>query len=296
MKKLSQLLSIFLLLCLTIKAYSLEQNPTEQVEEPTGAVTTTAVDTKAVPPQEATSYEAAPSEQQKAVEPVHTKITAPTQRIETFDPKKLRLVEYNSSSGNYLFRGNIPIKKQRFAYEELFAHMSEQSEKELGVPLPKDTLILVVSLISPFTENKLLQIEERYAERNSDSVRLYNHPIYGALSSPNLYPQMLKGFMLYGPILDDVNELTPKIKKWMVMGRSRPKAIYVHCRVGSDRTGLVLGTYQMQYRGMPYKEAMAEAEEIAGRPLTWRHKRGLQWMAYYLRDHIGVQTVGNIKQ
>ena len=162
--------------------------------------------------------------------------------------------------------------------------------------MPKDTLILVVSLINPFTEKKLLQIEEQYAEKNPDAIRLYHHPVYGALSSPDLYPQMFKDFMLYAPVLDEVNELTPKIKQWMIMGRSRPKAIYVHCLVGSDRTGVVIGTYQMQYRGMSYQNAMAEAEEVAGRPLKLLKQRGFKWMAYYLRDHIGVQTVGNIKQ
>ena len=64
-------------------------------------------------------------------------------------------------------------------------------------------------------------------------------------------------------------------------------ALFVHCQAGSDRTGMVIGTYQMQFLGKSYLEVIEEAEEIAGRPVKPLQKRGLKWIAYYLRDSKG---------
>lgn len=211
-----------------------------------------------------------------------------------FSPRKLRLVDYNPVSGNYLFRGNMPIIKGQFAYQELIDTMNQRSMEKLQAPLPEDIYIFDISLISKLGERHLLKQEQIFTQTNPDLVHLIHHPVYGAVSNPDYYPKSVLHIMLKLPFIGDVYRLVDKLSKLLNQEYSRPVAIFVHCQAGSDRTGMVIGTYQMQFLGKSYLEVIEEAEEIAGRPLRSLQKRALKWIAYYLRDSKGIQSVGAI--
>lgn len=211
-----------------------------------------------------------------------------------FDPKKLRLVDVNPETGNYLFRGNMPVINNRFAYNELLTTMNQRIMERLKAPLPENIYILDISLISKINESLLLKQEKQFTHINPDRVYLIHHPIFGAVSSPNIYPGTVLHAMLSLPFIDDVYNLVEKLRVWMNQERSRPMALFVHCKAGSDRTGLVIGTYQMQFLGKSYLEVIKEAEEIAARPIKTLQRRGLKWIAYYLRNTLGIRSVGEI--
>ncbi len=220
-------------------------------------------------------------------------VTKPKKEV-VFTPRKLRLVDYNPLSGNYLFRGNMPIANGRFAYDELINTMNQRSIDKLETPLPEDAYILDISLISKLNESHLLKHEQVFTHTNPDLMYLIHYPVYGAVSSPDYYPRSILHIMLNLPFIGDVYSLVDKLRRWLNQERSRPMALFVHCQAGSDRTGMVIGTYQMQFLGKSYLEVIEEAEEIAGRPVKPLQKRGLKWIAYYLRDSKGIQSVGAI--
>ncbi|WP_257266869.1 protein-tyrosine phosphatase family protein [Endozoicomonas sp. ONNA2] len=211
-----------------------------------------------------------------------------------FSPRKLRLVDYNPESGNYLFRGNMPIIKGQFAYQELIDTMNQRSLEKLQLPLPDNIFIFDISLISKLGERHLLRKEQVFSQTNPDLVHLIHHPVYGAASNPDYYPKSVLHIMLKLPFIGDVYRLVNKLNRLLDQEHNRPTAIFVHCQAGSDRTGMVIGTYQMQFLGKSYQEVIEEAEEIAGRPIRYPQKKGLQWIAYYLREHKGIQSVGAI--
>ncbi|WP_422462632.1 hypothetical protein [Endozoicomonas sp. ALB115] len=211
-----------------------------------------------------------------------------------FSPRKLRLIDYNPVSGNYLFRGNMPVIKGRFAYQKLIDTMNRRSIEQLHTPLPENIYIYDFSLISKLGERHLLKQEQMFAQINPDLMQLIHHPVYGAASNPDYYPTSVLHIMLKLPFIGDVYKLVDKLNKLLNQEYSRPAAIFVHCQAGSDRTGMVIGTYQMQFLGKSYLEVIEEAEEIAGRPLRSLQKRALKWIAYYLRDSKGIQSVGAI--
>ena len=211
-----------------------------------------------------------------------------------FTPRKLRLVDYNPVSGNYLFRGDMPIINGQFAYTELIDTMNLRSIEKLEATLPEDIYILDISLISKLNESHLLKHEQVFTHTNPDLAHLIHYPVYGAVSNPDYYPKSLLHIMLNLPFIGDVHSLVDRLRSLLNRERSRPLAIFVHCKAGSDRTGMVIGTYQMQFLGKSYLEVIEEAEEIAGRPVKSLQKRGLKWIAYYLRDSKGIQSVGVI--
>ena len=113
-----------------------------------------------------------------------------------FTPRKLRLVDYNPLSGNYLFRGNMPIIKGRFAYKELIDIMNQRSIEKLEATLPENIYVLDISLISKLNESHLLKHEKVFTHTNPDLVHLIHYPVYGAVSSPDYYPSSVLHIML----------------------------------------------------------------------------------------------------
>jgi len=55
------------------------------------------------------------------------------------------------------------------------------------------------------------------------------------------------------------------------------KPVFVHCRLGNDRTGMMVAAYRMIIQGWPLERAMEEMEHYGYNP-TWR------WMENYLKD------------
>ncbi len=212
----------------------------------------------------------------------------------TFTPRKLRLVDYDPESGNYLFRGNMPIINGQFAFKEIIDTMNLRCTEQLETTLPEDIFVLDISLISKLAESHLLKLEQAFTQTNPDLVHLIHYPVYGAVSNPDYYPGSVLQIMLNLPFIGDVYSLVDKLRNLLNQQQSRPVAIFVHCQAGSDRTGMVIGAYQMQFLGKSYLEVIEEAEEIAGRPVKSLQKRGLKWIAYYLRDSKGIQSVGTI--
>nr|WP_281417028.1 dual specificity protein phosphatase family protein [Kistimonas asteriae] len=164
-----------------------------------------------------------------------------------------------------------------------------------GSSLPARFELVDVSLLNWFTDAQALQVEQKYFRQYPARGRFIHHAIYGALSSPDAYPDTIKDWLEVLPSMGEINDLQDDLGHMISTVQDRPQMVVVHCRAGHDRTGEVIAAYQMRYLGMSYREAYAKANAVAKRPLNPLSRYGLMWYAYYLKDVLGISSVGDIE-
>ena len=211
-----------------------------------------------------------------------------------FNPQRLQLVHCDEVSGNCLFRSNLPLKGNSFAYNELRQAMQAAYRTRMGAALPAQFELVDISLLNWFTDAKELQLEKQYFRMHPERGRFKHHAIYGALSSPNTYPETMKNWLEILPSMGEISELEDELGYLISTVNDKPQMVVVHCRAGHDRTGEVVAAFQMRYLGMSYQEAYTKANATKGNPINPLSHYGLMWYAYYLRDVMAISTVGDI--
>ncbi|WP_066015862.1 dual specificity protein phosphatase family protein [Endozoicomonas atrinae] len=215
----------------------------------------------------------------------------------SFKPERVHLVAYNEQTGNYLFRGNMPLNSETFAYDELLGIMNVRSQEELGALLPESVKIIDVSLVNSIekSEKRHLEKERSFFAQNPELGEVINRPIYGIpISVKHTHRKWRKHFSKkWGK--DKLESLINNLSTWLNKNQDIPVIIYVHCEAGFDRTGEVIAAYQLRFQGKSYHEAYQNAVEVAGRNISSFSKHGLQWYAYYLREVTRLPTIGDIQ-
>ncbi|MGY4534167.1 hypothetical protein ACVW0Y_003305 [Pseudomonas sp. TE3786] len=213
----------------------------------------------------------------------------------SFSPELVHLVDHDSNTGNFLFRGNMPISNKAFSYQQLVAAMRNASP---GVPLPDKVYLIDVSLVNSINpaEAADLKIEQGFWQQNPTLGKLINHPVYGSITSPNDYPSALRKRLEKIPTISRIDDLVVDLQALLKMPQMSgvTLAIYVHCEAGKDRTGEVAAAYAMKYLGSSYAKAYANANAIAKRAISQFSRNELQWYAYYLKDVRKVPSIGPI--
>lgn len=211
-----------------------------------------------------------------------------------FEPGLVSLI--SQDSGNYLFRGNMPISNKTFRYKELRASLEQAAP---GKVLPKEIYLVDISLINSINPNEAadLEIETSFWKTNSTLGRLINHPVYGSLTSPNDYPKKVRRQLEKIPTLSNTDVLLENIHSLLQSRQLNgvPLVLYIHCEAGKDRTGEIAAAYAMKYQQSSYADAYANAKRIAKRDLGKNSRNELQWYAYFLKDIKKVSTVGDIR-
>jgi len=214
--------------------------------------------------------------------------------IQHLNLETIHYVDYHRGTGNYIFRGNTPLSNDGFPYEELMREIKHIANNKLHRIIGDNPYLIDISLINNIAEESHLKIEELFFKNNPDKGELVNHPIYGALTSPNCYPKNIRKEMEKIPNIDNMSQLLSTIKEKIDHKKDRPQIIYIHCQSGFDRTGEVIAAYQMRYSQCSYESAYTNANKIAGRPINNYCHAGLQWYAYYLQDIENLTSIGAI--
>ena len=176
-----------------------------------------------------------------------------------FEPQTVHLVDFHSKSGNYLFRGNTPLINGSFSYELLMATCRNIAKNRLNRVLSDDAFLIDISLINPTVEKQELRQEIAFFNNNPDKGFLINHPVYGALASPNSYPEAQRKQLENAPDLGNMDKLVANIKTLIDTRKSTPQIIYVHCSTGYDRTGETIAAYGMHHSALSYECAYCNA-------------------------------------
>lgn len=210
------------------------------------------------------------------------------------NPRLVKLVHTDPATGNRLFRGNMPIQGKVFQYDDLVSAMKAESSGSL----PEDFVIVDVSLINHFVpgERAHLKVEQRFWKDNPAKGWLIHHPVYGALTSPNLYPVHERKRLERLPNIDHLDALIDQLHVLLTQPgpKGAPLLIYVHCEAGKDRTGETIASFGMKYLGQSYRDVLDAATALAERDISRFSKHELQWYGDYLADVLRIPTVGPI--
>lgn len=212
-----------------------------------------------------------------------------------FKEDSLKLVYCNDVSGNCLFRSNLPIKNGRFAYDDVVQAMQSGYEVRYGASLPEKFELVNVSLLNWFTDSEAIKIEQNYFKKNPDKGRMIHHPIYGALFSPAMYPEMLQDWLEQMPSFGGIGSLEDNLGQIVSTAGDRPKMVLLNCRDGYGRTGSVTASYQMRFLGISYRTAYVQANAAAKGLINPYSRYESEWYAHYLRDVLGIHTIGEIE-
>jgi Tyrosine phosphatase family len=211
---------------------------------------------------------------------------------QNFNPKMVYLVDVKNNI--YLFRGDMPQMNGFFDYADVTARITEILSEE-HIQLPSNYLLIDLSFLHVPPEEFDIEVEQDWFLVNPDTGSLWLNPLHGTLIDPLYLPACVRDLMIEHYDFDGLKTLIPHIRNLMEQSAERDVVIYMHCSLGKDRTGEACACYLMQYLCYSYADAMELNDKIAGRPVGEIHRNAIRWYAFYLRDFLGITTVGLIE-
>lgn len=192
-----------------------------------------------------------------------------------FDNRMLHLLD--TSENVSIYRGDLPKKNGEFCLNRIF----------------KDCLIYDICLLSKSSEAEDIFLEQGWFYKHPERGKFFFFPIRGSIIDPCKYSKETRCKLLSNHKLDGLVEILECVYG---LSKSQNKAIvYIHCKLGKDRTGEVAACYLMQFKGWPYARAIKQSKKIAKRKINHKNINMIRWYAFWLRDIQGVDTVGNIE-
>lgn len=207
-----------------------------------------------------------------------------------FDNKVLYLLDERNNT--YFFRGKLPLNEGEFCYEELKSQIKCYLS-ECNKPISENFKLMCVSLLNSFAERKEYQMENKWFSCNPGRGWFWRYPLFGNLLSPHYIPAQLRQ-VIYFTDPDGIRYFLNSLNKLFNYEYGEDVVLYMHCKVGKDRTGEAAACYLMQYKGYSYQEAMSLNQKIARRKLRLPSINAIRWHAYYLRDVCHLPSIGQI--
>ena len=183
--------------------------------------------------------------------------------------KALENVCYVDSIGhNFLFRGSGPVDDEgNFNYTDL--HNSIVSAgKMANVSVPDSFYIIDVSLLNIENGDDFSRVwaEFEFFEDHPELGQLQYWPTRGTdinskddsiAADVTLTEYLEKNASAW--LRDPLEARVDQLRKWLnssesQLGISNPVVIYVHCSGGCDRTGEMIGSYELRYMNMSWEK------------------------------------------
>jgi len=176
----------------------------------------------------------------------------------------VQLVDYNSTNQRFLFRGNLPIINNTFAWFTLRDYLQKRAtEADLILPYPYYLIDISLIRVDREIERRAYDEEIKFFQENPSYGELIHWPLRGDILSP-------------WDETSNLQELSRNLSEWQsdkLLERvklihdllhkpnddiefSNPVVIYVHCRQGRDRTGELAGSYVLQYKNWRFDEIL----------------------------------------
>ena len=203
--------------------------------------------------------------------------------------QKVHLVDYNETTGNFFFRGNLPVLDSAFAYEALSSYMRNRSAA-MNVPFPEDFSLHIFSLLwiveEPFTDYKYEFDYWKTDERKKlGSFTEWPISFSGLTVVPSMMPEswaesVAKDFVKIDGMVDKVQT----IRSILSTKLDKPQIIYAHCHYGCDRTGLMIGAYRMYYYDIKVEDMYRRNLEECGRTENYLATESLKWFCLMLKQ------------
>eukprot|EP00761_Pharyngomonas_kirbyi_P011991 gb/GECH01012018.1/.p1 GENE.gb/GECH01012018.1/~~gb/GECH01012018.1/.p1 ORF type:complete len:287 (+),score=37.48 gb/GECH01012018.1/:1-861(+) len=205
---------------------------------------------------------------------------------ESFKPDRVSVIDVSRHSANILFRGNLPKSSDgSFAYEELMKTLRDKAQKEAHFKLPEDVYLVDVSFLNTITEHDDLKMGEDFFKHHPDKGEFVNWVMIGDLEPPDDVPGWLRKVQakhIQDWQIDRLHHRIPKLHEMLHTKHDRPRAIYIHCEAGVDRTGEVSGSYYMQYLGWDFHKSLKFDNQVEPRPIHKPLRNAMAWYCWYL--------------
>ncbi len=220
-------------------------------------------------------------------------------------------VRYVDTVGtNFLFRGERPLTgdgttSASFNLDGLKIAIADQAA-QAGVVLPSSYTLVIISLLwmddiqDPtqaakergflFAEFSFFQSNPQWGQTHSwTSKGTSLSPLDPALSSADRdYLAMNLDSWLIDPLVLRVSTLRSWLENPSPLGITEPVVFYVHCYGGCDRTGELIGSYEMRYMNKSWEEMNLLNKERCppGRPYRVENCNALRWYGLWLNLNV----------
>jgi len=184
----------------------------------------------------------------------------------SLEPLNYDRVRYiDTVNGHYIFRGNQPLLNGAFPYDTLRTYLSERAQQN-NITLPSQYYLYDISLLNPNLADELpaLQMEINFFTQNPTLGSIVNWPLLGDARGPLNYTasqrrSLAEHLQSWQP--DQLPQKTGILRRLLRAGvpndGNLPTVIYVHCGHGQDRTGEMIGTYQLEYTSTTFQKIWA---------------------------------------
>jgi hypothetical protein len=215
-------------------------------------------------------------------------VTLPTQVNANLDYTRVHLVAHDTTTNNFLFRGNMPVANHTsFQYDELINYF-QQRTKEAGVTFPKEFKLVDISLNNLF--DKDLKVEKAFWKNpnNANKGKFINWPLgLAGIIPPSKFSPEKQKEMANSSVwkVDKIPERVTEIQTMITTKTAAPTLVYVHCTAGCDRTGEVIGSYRLKYQNVNVTQMYALDINECGRPPNYWSTTALKWFCIYEQEN-----------
>ena len=208
---------------------------------------------------------------------------------------RIHLVDFNTTTQQYLFRGNFPANDSKsFAYDNLIDSVRRKAKEENGIDLPATFQLVDISFLESHVNKKDLEIERNFFHENPTLGTFVHWTVIGhPLNPSSLSSSFRKKMALYTSDWDIKDQLVPRVEqlhKWVHSYAAAPTVYYMHCEAGVDRTGEVSGAYYMKYLKWSFLKALQYDYDISPRPISKWNQNAMDWYCWWMYYTVGYPT------
>eukprot|EP01095_Lingulamoeba_sp_RSL-Kostka_P011042 TRINITY_DN4103_c0_g1_i1.p1 TRINITY_DN4103_c0_g1~~TRINITY_DN4103_c0_g1_i1.p1 ORF type:complete len:243 (+),score=67.07 TRINITY_DN4103_c0_g1_i1:49-777(+) len=210
-----------------------------------------------------------------------------TVNTENFEPQKVQLIDFNSETGNFLFRGNEPLNSTGFAYDQLVSTLKERANNA-SIEFPSKFTLLDVTFLNHLKKEERddLRTERKFFKQNPELGAYVHHFMMGSIEPPNIYitkkDKLNHALTMPEWDIDKLPQLIRNVRDQIETPAQYPVVVYGHCEAGTDRTGEFSAAYYMQYKNMTLQQSIDLDTEISGRSPHTVNIWASEWYCYYL--------------
>ena len=198
----------------------------------------------------------------------------------------------------FLFRGGSPLtlSKKDFSYQNITETMRKHADGIGERPLFMD-----ISLLNPEKTSDLgcIDVEQWFFGNHTQLGRFQLYPILGNNVKPSNFDCRRRrelvetlGYWTHDKLPAFVSGIRDTLKSFKPTNEYDSLVVYVHCKEGEDRTGEVIGAYQMTYQNVDLATFIRNDTALAGHPAPSQpHLNSLLWYQLWIQHIRGLNKI-----
>lgn len=207
-------------------------------------------------------------------------------------PERTKFVD--QIGNNLLYRGSLPIANKQFIFQRVLDSMVLEGSRKTPVnktlvapsTLPESSYFIDFNLLTKINPSEK-------SDFNVENDFFLKNPKLGKLVHYDVDAIFIKG-LLTGDVGKLVDPVIIALYAQLSEVRDTPYIIYLHCEAGLDRTGTITAGYAMRYLKYSYVDALDLNVMLGLREPNRYGRLGINLYATYLKDVIGIKTIGKI--